>query len=329
MIENTRKGIDRKFKIMQYAWGVEKFIWSDIIHNLVDFGAQATLNRDLQELVKEKWIEHNTKTKEYRKNPFIKTLDQDIDKQIKEGIERVEEILRKKGEQKEKIKIEIASSFEKELILRNRIMKQTDISFYFNEEKVNKKLVFNEGVDRLIKDLVYSLLRNVIIMAPENFKVLPEEFNIGINIKANLNQDPNIKDIIIELKNEYKTEKKRIPHTLLAPFNINEVIEIPKEHEADFEDYSHKKAFYREKYEKKIIMEKLNGFENLFSQTQKFLLSPNINEAIKNSEFKDIFNSFEEIDLSEIKINPSKILDIFDSIQLQKIKQLFDKEVSE
>lgn len=329
MIENTRKGVARKFKIMQYAYKVKKFRWTDIIHNLVDFGAESTLNRDLQELVEREWIEHNTKTKEYRINPFIKTLDQDTDKQIKEGIESLEEILRKKEEQSEKIKIEIASSFEKELILRNRIMKQTDISFYFNEEKVNEKLVFSEGVDRLIKDLVYSLLRNGIIMAPENFKVLPEEFNIGINIKANLNQDPNIKDIITELKNEYKTEKKRIPHSLLAPFNINEVIEIPKEHEVDFEDYSHEKAFYREKYEKKIIMEKLNGFENIFSQTQEFLLSPNIKEAIKNSEFKDILSGFEEIDISEIKIDPSKALKIFNSIQLQKIKQLFDKEVNE
>lgn len=329
MTENTRKGIGRKYKIMEYVLSMKNFRYTDFIKDLKDFGSESTLNRELQELVGMKWIEQNTKTKEYRINPFIKTLDIDITQQLKTGREEIEKLLRKQEKQERKIEANIKSSFEKEILLRNRIMTQTHVSFYFNEEKVNEKLVFSKDTDQLIKDLVYSLIRNGIIMPPENWKSSLEPFNLGIVIEANLKKEQQIFNLISELRNEYKTIKKRIPHSIVAPFNISKVIEIPEEHKDDFEDFAHKEAFYREKYEKKIVSQQLNNFKNNFSQMKKIFLKSDINEEIKNSEFKGLLDIFEKTDFSEIKSNPSKILDYFNSLPFKKLNQLFDKEISE
>lgn len=283
MNENTRKGIRRKHKIMEYVLSVKKFRYSDFIKELEGFGSQSTLNRELQELVKMTWIEQNDKTKEYSFNPLIKTLDIDPHKQIKEGLEKKEEY--------DKL-LEI--SFFKEEELRNRITNNevSKISKDFGD-LTNEIFITNES-NFFFSNIFYSFLREGVIFNPKFWGKLikPSHFNFRFEIKCNWEKDPEIFNLITELKEIYK-KIGYIPHSVNSPFHREKEINLNNKDE---------KEHYMTAVAEQTVRE--------FTEKKKKDFSKNY-----QNKFEPLLNSFKYIS-KEIESNVPELKDLTSFVDL-------------
>lgn len=305
MNENTRKGIMRKYKIMEYVLSVEKFRYSDFVKNLEAFGSKSTLNRELQELVGMKWIEHNIKTKEYSHNPYIKTLDKDLNMQIRDG--------EKKEIDHDKL-VEI-SSF-KEVELRNRItnLEVSQISKDFGD--LTNEIFMSDKDNLFLTNIFYSFLREGIIFNPGLWQKLikPGHFNFKFMIKCNWEKDSEIFNLINDLKDIYK-KIGYIPHNINSPFHREKEIKLNNENDEEY----YMKAVYKET-KRKLTEKKLEDMSKTFQN--EFV--PLLNNFKSISEGIEIMEPLEQKDLNSI-FNHLLSNDKFKNPTIEERKEVSEK----
>ncbi len=262
MVEFTKKNVDISYEIKRYALEKKKFSYSEITTDLRKFGTEKTIYNNLKPFLRNDWIQQNQKTKKYNINPFIKTWDKDPDLQIKERKEKAIKLLRNVKEKEELLKKSIDVSINKEFELRRRVMEILNFSFKFKDKKLNQGIVFDKETKQLLEDLIYSLIRNCYLFAPETWKLSKEldYLDFEFNIKANLSKDPEIFNVYNDLKKEFM-EKSIIFHSIYAPFNRDNILEIPNAKSNEIETFFHEKAFYYEKFEKNRLIENKDEIE--------------------------------------------------------------------
>lgn len=293
MVKYTKKNVDISYEIKKYALEKKKFSYSEITTDLRKFGTEKTIFNNLKPFLINDWIQHNVKTKKYSINPFIKTWDKDPDLQIKEGKEKAIKLLRAAKKNEEHFDKSITVSINREFELRRRVMRNSDFSFNFRNKNLNQGCVFDEETMHLQEDLVYSLIRNCFLFAPETWKLIKglKYIDFEFNIKANLSKDPEIFNIYNDLR-EVFMEHGVVFHSISAPFNISNILEIPKEKKDKIETFFHKNAFYYDKFERNRLIENKKKIEQ---ELHKILISSSeLLKIIKDLELVDLdYKSFE------------------------------------
>ncbi len=262
MVEYTKKNVDISYEIKKYALEKKKFSYSEITTDLRKFGSEKTIYNNLKPFVRNDWIQHNKKTKKYSINPYIKTWDKDPDLQIKEGKEKAIELLRNAKKKEELFNKSINVSINKENELKGRVLRNSNFSFKFKNKKLNQGIVFTKETMQLQEDLIYSIIRNGFLFAPETWKLIKALNNLDFefNIKANLSKDPEIYNIYNSLREDFM-EKGVVFHSIFAPFNRRNILKIPKVKKDEIETFFHEMAFYYDKFEKDRLIETKDQIE--------------------------------------------------------------------
>jgi len=342
MVEFTKKNIDISYEIKKYALKKRNFTYTEITTDLKRFGAKKTIYNNLQPFLSKDWIQKNEITRKYNINPYIKTWDKDPDFQIKEGKEKAIELLCKTKEKEEKLKFFTDFALNKEQDLRLRVMKNTQFSFDFKNNNLNKDVVFRKDTQEFLNNLVFSLIREVIIMNPETWKIFNkiEDFNFEFNIKCILDKDQGINELINQLKDEY-IKIGRIPHSILTPFTREKIIELSFKKQSDIEEFFYKEALYDEYLKKRekernevFFKEFINFYNSLAPEYLELIKDLEIEKFDKErlSKIKEFFKKINPINLTEsnsdIRENFIDIKNLLKDL-LKKIKESEEEETNQ
>lgn len=307
------KNLDIDFLILKYALKVRKFSFTDLQKEFGDRAGENKISssKTLIEHVKNKLVpkryillkSDDPNGKRYHINPYIKTLDKDLDMQIKLGL--------KKKEEHDKL-LEI--SFFKEAELRNRIT-NSEVSQISKDFGDLTNEVFISNKDNLfLANIFYSFFREAIIFNPGVWKKLikPKHYNFRFLLKCNWEKDPKIFTLINELKEIYK-KIGYIPHNINSPFHKDEKIKLNSK--VDDEYYK----------------------SNVYEETIRDLTEKKVKNVSKNfqNKFGNLFNSFKYLS-KEIEVNAPELKDLSNIFDLPLFSDKFKnptieerKEISE
>jgi len=273
LVNFTKKNIELDYKIIEYAFNRKEFSYTDIINKLSNFASNSTILRHLKQMKMRNWIEQDPDSKTYRINPYIKTLNKDIDRQIKDGETEIKLKLHKAKQLKNKIEDVAEETVEQEEELFKRIMLNNLVKSSFNfRMKINDDIAFHRETKILLNKMIYSLLREIILMNPETWKLIkkPEDLNFEFKVFCTLENDLEIFELLNQLKKTYK-KIGRIPHSLYAPFTRNTVIELPTQESNSIDENFHKEAYYFDKYQEELEKKKINDLNRLIENFIKII----------------------------------------------------------
>ncbi len=251
MIKYTRRNVNIDQEILEAVSKSENWKYNDITTNksLLDKRSKSTLEKRVSFLKENDILQK--KNKIYKVNPYITDYSKAYKQQIKEG--------EKKETDHKKL---LENSLFKEAELRNRITRRETTEVFKDFGELNNEIFFSNESNLFSTDIFYSFLRERIIFNPELWEKLikPAHFNFRFMLKCNWEKDPEIFNLINDLKDIYK-KIGYIPHNVNAPFHREEKTKLNSE--ADDEYYM--KAISQETI-RSIIEEKENKF---FKETQE------------------------------------------------------------
>lgn len=259
---------------------------------------ETKINRKLSKLKESSVIIFNSDLKQqprYCINPLIKDINKDWCLQIKDGTH--------KKSTHEKL---LEKSFFKEAELRTRIYKPEITTILKGFGELNAEVFTSNEANTFLSNIFYSFLREVIIFNPELWEKLikPAHFNFKFAIKCNFEKDPEIFNLINDLKEIYK-KIGYIPHNINSPFHREEKIDLNNKIEKEY----YVKAVYEETI-RKITEEKVKTIsKEIEDGSVTFLksLKPLLKELEGIPELRDlvyIFNLFLSPPVDKLK-NPT------------------------
>lgn len=289
MIEYTRKNVNIDQEILELVSKSEKYRHTDIITNkrLLDRRSKSTLEKRISHL-KEANILQKREDGTYSVNPYITDNSKDYKQQIKKGIKK----------EKEHTKILEASLF-KETELRNRICKPEITTILKGFGELNDEVFTSNEANVFLGNIFYSFLREGIIFNPDLWKKLikPAHFNFNFAIKCNWEKDPEIFNLINELKELYK-KLGYIPHNNNSPFHKKETLKLNNEIDEHYNKAVSDEVIRNlikkkvEKIEDNFKTTLINNYENCKKRVAAFEDFPILNE------FDDIINIIQNSDKS-------------------------------
>ena len=214
MMEFTRKNVNIDQEILEFVSKSEKYRHLDITTNqrLLDRRSKSTLEKRVSCLKKEDVLQKR-EDGTYKVNPYIRDYSGNYKQQIKENKKLLEDSLFKETE------------------LRDRIYSKPEITTILKGfGELNDEVFISNEPYLFFGDIFYSFLREGIIFNPDLWEKLikPAHFNFCFAIKCNWEKDPQIFNIINELKEDYK-KLGYIPHNINSPFHKKETVKLKDE----------------------------------------------------------------------------------------------------
>lgn len=248
---------------------------------------EARINRKLCNLKKAKVIvfDSDLKLPYYETNPHIKDINKDWSLQIEEGEEKKEE--------HDKL-LEI--SLFREAELRTRIYSKPEITTILKGfGELNAEVFTSNEANSFLSDVFYSFLRESVILNPELWQKLikPAHFNFKFAIVCNWEKDPEIFNLINELKEIYK-KLGYIPHNINSPFHKKETLKLKNEIDKHYNNAVSDEVI-RNLTKKKI--EKIDdNFKTTVISDLRNIIKKIPEDLLNLNEFDDFINNIQNID---------------------------------